>query len=208
MDLNHLHTYILLDTALFNGRAPHELARAALAGGATMLQIRAKTATPREFAALVSAILPLSREQGIPLIVNDSVEIALALGADGVHVGEHDLPVELVRRCFPHGIIGYSPSTADDLAPEADYLGIGPVFGTTTKTDAGASLGLPELERRVRLNHQPSVAIGGITLEQAARVRQTGVAGIVVGSAALCTTNITLAVQAFRTANSAVLEAL
>jgi thiamine-phosphate diphosphorylase len=122
---------------------------------------------------------------GALLIINDRVDIALAAGADGVHLGVDDLPVAAARRLLgPDAVIGYSPETdADRLAAERDganYLGVGPVYVTSSKPDAGAAIGLDGLARVVRATALPVVGIGGITIERAADVLWTGAVGVAV----------------------------
>ena len=179
--------YVVLDAGILGGRQPLDVARAALHGGATVLQLRAKTWPVREQVALALALVPLAQEHGVPFIINDHVDVALAVGADGVHLGVDDLPVALARTIMPYGVIGYSPEGVADaeraVADGADYLGVGPFAVTHTKADAGAAIGTSGLAAIVRAVPVPVVAVGGIGQHNAAGAIAAGAAGIVVASA-------------------------
>lgn len=160
----------------------------AVAGGVTMVQLREKTAGTRAFVAEAEALLRLLRPLGVPLVINDRVDVALAVGADGIHVGQDDMPVELVRRLVgPTMMIGLSITNEVELArPDAgaaDYLGVGPVFAQATKPDASPPLGLDGLARLARAATRPVLAIGGIGPDNARAVLQAGTAGLAVVSA-------------------------
>jgi thiamine-phosphate pyrophosphorylase len=159
------------------------LCEQALAGGVTAVQLRAKDWTDRDLLAAAQELQARCQAHDALFIVNDRVDIALAAGADGVHLGVDDMPVEVARALLgPAAVIGYSPEAdADRLAAEqagADYLGVGPVFGTTTKGDAGAAIGLDGLRRVVAATPLPVVGIGGITIERAPDVVRTGAIGV------------------------------
>lgn len=163
---------------------------AALRGGVTMVQLRAKGQTDRELLTYAHELRELCSRFEALFIVNDRVDIALASKADGVHLGVDDLPVEAARSlAHPDFIVGYSPETDEDLRTAqsrgVDYLGIGPVYGTRTKSDAGDALGIEELRRRMELGKLPAVGIGGITTENSAEIMNAGAAGIAVISAIL-----------------------
>jgi thiamine-phosphate pyrophosphorylase len=162
-----------------------EVVRRALAcvrGGATMVQLRLKDADARtqvEVARTLIAALPRS----VPLIMNDRADLAIAAGAAGVHVGPEDLPAAAVRRMIgPEGIVGVSVGNdAEALqASDADYVGIGPVYATSSKSDAGDAIGVAELERLALSCARPAVAIGGIDATNAAAALVAGVRGIAV----------------------------
>ncbi|MDP9312503.1 MAG: thiamine phosphate synthase [Chloroflexota bacterium] len=201
--------YVLIDAGILGDRQPLEVARAALAGGATVLQLRAKTWSVREQVAVAQALLPLTRAQGVPLIINDHVDIALALGADGVHLGVDDLPVALARTIMPRGVIGYSPEGIADAARAVgagvDYLGVGPFAVTGTKLDAGTAIGATGLAQIVQAVQVPVVAVGGLDQHNAADAITAGAAGIVVASAV---TRAADPVAAARQLRSIVAEAL
>lgn len=163
---------------------------AALQGGVTLVQLRAKKLTDRELLEHASLLRDMCSRHGAVFVVNDRVDIALATGADGVHLGVDDMPLEAARRLGSPGfLIGYSPETDQQIRSAggrgADYLGIGPVFGTSSKSDAGEALGLTEFARRLELGELPAVGIGGITSANARSVLEAGASGIAVISALL-----------------------
>lgn len=153
---------------------------AAVRGGATSVQVRLKTATPREVVEITKAIIG---RVDVPVIVNDRADIALAAGAAGVHVGEADLPVAAIRRFAPANfIIGASLGRDAELpnAKEADYVGIGPVYGSDTKSDAGTAIGVDGFKRLAALVTHPAVAVGGITADRALQITVHGAIGVAV----------------------------
>jgi len=153
---------------------------AAVRGGATSVQVRLKAAAPREVVEITRAIMS---KVDVPVIVNDRADIALAAGAAGVHVGEADLPVSAIRRFAPSDfIIGASLGSDAELpnAKDADYVGIGPVFGSETKADAGTAIGVDGFERLKALVDHPAVAVGGITADRAMQIVMHGAAGVAV----------------------------
>ena len=157
-----------------------ERVAAAVKGGATSVQVRLKGATPRE---VVSITRQLVTTVSVPVIVNDRADIALAAGAAGVHVGEADLPVPAIRRFAPQGfIVGASLGTNAELenAKVADYVGIGPIFGSDSKSDAGSAIGIDGFRKLAALCELPAIAVGGITAETAAQIIGAGAAGIAV----------------------------
>ena len=162
-----------------------EVVHAALNGGATMVQLRAKTLHDLGKYAIGRVLLQACRAAGAAFVVNDRLDIALALGADGIHLGVDDLPLEEARRLSPPGfIIGYSPET-DEQARRArergaSYLGVGPVFATSSKSDAGEAIGFDVLERRAWLSRLPVIGIGGITPDNAPDVIGAGACGVAV----------------------------
>ncbi len=160
---------------------------AAIRGGVTLVQLREKDRPDGETYRVGRELRDLVRRQGAAFFVNDRPDLALALEADGVHVGEGDLPVAIVRRIAPSLLIGMSchdiPSA--QMAAEADYIGFGPVFPTPSKDDAAAPTG-PEILRQVaRQARRPVVAIGGIGIGTAAQLKGSGIAGVAVISAIL-----------------------
>jgi thiamine-phosphate pyrophosphorylase len=171
--------YAIVDP-LDTGRDPVALATALLAGGATLLQLRLKDASARDVLAVARAIVPLVRSAGARLVVNDRPDVALAAGADGVHLGQDDLPVAAARRVLgPAALIGLSthdPAQASAAAAAgADYLGVGPVYATTSKANALLPRGLDLVAAaRAAVPDRPLVAIGGITAATAVAVRAAG----------------------------------
>jgi thiamine-phosphate pyrophosphorylase len=136
------------------------------------------------------ALLPAARASGALLFVNDRLDVALALGADGVHLGPDDVPVAAARRATPDGfLIGASADDPDvarqRVAEGASYIGCGTVYATTTKPDAGDVIGLEGLDRVARAVDVPVVGIGGITVERSAEVAGTSAAGVAVVSAVM-----------------------
>ena len=181
--------YLVLDPDLCGGLAGMlSVTQAALAGGAGVVQLRAPQWKKRQWVEAGLALLPLCRAANVPLIINDHVDVALAVGADGVHVGQQDLPPAWVRQLMgPDALVGLSVSNASELAAledtAIDYLGVGPVFATTSKPDAAPALGLPALAQLMPGSGVPLVAIGGIGLDNAADVVACGVDGLAVISA-------------------------
>ncbi len=180
-----LQRYLVTDARVANVDDLLTRSEAALRGGMTVVQLRARGWDDRGLWQAASGLRAISERHGALLIINDRVDLALAAGADGVHLGVGDLPVAVARRLLPPGaLIGFSPETEDDrLEAEAagiDYLGVGPVYGTQTKDDAGAAIGLHGLQRVVDLTPLPVVGIGGIAIDTAAAVVATGAVGVAV----------------------------
>jgi thiamine-phosphate pyrophosphorylase len=176
---------VITDEALGGGRSHEEQARAALEGGAGVIQLRDKTASSRRLSEAAAAIGKLCRDAGALLIVNDRVDIALAAGADGVHVGPDDLPVAVVRRLMPGRIVGASAGTvAEAIAAQrdgADYLGVGAVYEARgSKADAGAPVGVERVAAVRAAVALPIVGIGGIKADNAAAVIGAGADGVAV----------------------------
>ena len=182
-----LRLYLVADESAFLS-----IVERALRGGVTMVQLRNKI-WPDDVAMRVgSQLIARCRAAGVPCIINDRVDLALALGADGVHLGVGDTPIEDSRRMAANEgvrefLIGYSPDTDADLrtaaARGADYLGIGPIYPTASKQDAGAALGIAEFSRRIRHGNLPTVGIGGVDQQHARQVLDAGADGIAVVSA-------------------------
>ena len=178
-----------------------DVVTSALAAGAPAVQLRAKAASARELLALGHAVLPAARERAALLFVNDRLDVALALGADGVHLGEDDLPVAAARRAAPDGfLIGASADDPDMarrlVADGANYVGCGTVYATTTKPDAGDVIGLEGLDRVARAVDVPVVGIGGITVERANEVAaRTQAAGVAVVGAVMRAADVEAAVR-------------
>lgn len=178
----------MTDRSFCRGRNLTDIVDEAVAGGVTMVQIREKECCSRDFVELASAVHSITSERGVPLIVNDRVDVALAVGAEGVHLGQSDVPCGIARSLMgPDAIIGLSVENLDQVCSssglEVDYLGVSPVFSTSTKTDTAAPFGLDGLRRAVALSAFPCVGIGGINASNAPGVMACGVAGIAVVSA-------------------------
>jgi thiamine-phosphate pyrophosphorylase len=176
--------YLVTDAALCARIGVEATVHAAVAGGASLVQLRDKTAPDAELVELARALLAA----GAPLIVNDRVDVALASGADGVHVGQQDASPALVRaRIGPDRILGLSIETEAQLtamAPQIiDYIGVGPIRATSTKPDAAAPIGWDGFARIARAAPLPSVAIGGLRAGDGAQAVAAGAAGLAVVSA-------------------------
>jgi thiamine-phosphate pyrophosphorylase len=181
--------YVITDERVGRGRSHLQIAERAILGGADAIQLRDKEASGGRLFGVALGLRRLTREAKIPFIVNDRLDVAMAVDADGVHVGQDDLPASVARRILgPGKILGVSAETVEEaLAAQkdgADYLGVGPVFEARgTKADAGAPLGL-ELIARIRKGCSlPIVAIGGINAENARSVREAGADAVAVISA-------------------------
>jgi len=184
-----LALYLVADPDQTNSSLLDDVADA-LAGGVTAVQLRAKTLSDREALWLARKMRELCTEASALFIVNDRIDIALASAADGVHLGVDDLPLEAARQIGGEEfIIGYSPET-DDQTTEgsdrgADYLGVGPVYGTKSKNDAGAAIGLDVIRRRANLVGIPLIGIGGISADNATAVIESDAVGVAVVSSIL-----------------------
>lgn len=192
--------YVITDTGLSRGRPIPLVVEEAVAGGATCVQLREKEASTRELYNLAVKLRKLSRDKGVTFIVNDRVDIALAVKADGVHLGVDDLPLEAARRILPsHMLLGFSPERPEQAVRAqdagADYLGIGAVYGTGTKPDAGEAIGIESLARVCRTVKIPVVGIGGITAENAREVIRAGAVGVAVVSSVISAPHIPAAAR-------------
>jgi len=180
---------LITDERLSRGRSHLEIAAAAVRGGADVIQLRDKEASGGRLFEIAVALRELIRGTGIPLIVNDRLDVAMAAGADGVHLGQEDLPADAARRILgPGKILGVSAETPAEArraeAAGADYLGVGPVFEARgSKPDAGAPQGLDQIVRIRAETRLPIVAIGGIRPDNARRVREAGADAVAVISA-------------------------
>jgi thiamine-phosphate pyrophosphorylase len=208
-----LRLYLVTDSALAGPRGVVETVAAALAGGVTLVQVRAPEASGRAFVEQARALKALLAARGVPLLVNDRVDVALAADADGVHVGQSDIdPVDVRAMLGPDRIIGLSVGSpvewqaSQEQLAVVDYIGTGPVFSTRTKTDAGAAIGPEGLAAMIALSHLPVVAIGGIGLANAAEVMEARPQGIAVVSAIMAAEDPALAAREFRTIVDRALE--
>lgn len=196
-----LRVYVITADVPHLGRTHEDVAAAALAGGARIIQFRDKEISNDEFAATARRLQQLTREHNALLIINDRVEIAVALRADGIHVGQHDLAVADVKRLTRPGmILGVSATNyAEAIAladSGADYLGVGPIFPTPSKADATPPIGLNELTRICRDIPVPIVAIGGISQSNLPAIIGAGAAGAAVISAISSAPDMTAATAA------------
>lgn len=186
--------YLVTDRGLSRGRQTREIVEAAVRGGATVVQLRKKTADTRDFICEAVGIKTFLSACGIPLIINDRLDVAQAVGADGVHLGQRDMPIAMARAIVGDSmVIGISAESVGDAIDAerggADYLGVSPVFATPTKTDTAEPLGIDGL-RSIRSAVQiPLVGIGGIGPDNAADVIAAGADGVAVVSAIVSADN-------------------
>ncbi len=176
---------LILDVSLLGDRDPVGTAASAVRGGATSVQLRWKGGGDREVVALARR---LRQSLPVPLIINDRLDIALAVGCAGAHLGAEDLPITLARRIAPAGfLMGASVGNAVEAAASlgADYVGIGPWRATATKPDAGVVLGLEGVRRLLAMVKVPAVVIGGVRPEDLAEIRALGAAGVAVAGGIL-----------------------
>lgn len=183
--------HVLTDEVVQTRLSHLMIAEMAIAGGADTIQLRRKTGSTRELIDTAMQIQAVCRKAGVAFIVNDRVDVAIAAGADGVHLGQDDFPISLARKLLGKGaIIGGSAGTIEEaqrcLMEGADYIGFGPVYETTSKDDAGPAAGLDLLSKIAQAIPLPIVAIGGITIDNMTNVLRAGAHGIAVISAVCC----------------------
>lgn len=183
-----LSLYLVTERGLSRGRSTVDIVRAAVAGGVTCVQLREKSCGTREFVDEARAVRALLAGTGVPIIVNDRIDVALAVDADGVHLGQTDMRIADARRLTGPGmLIGISAECLEDAvraqAEGADYIGVSPVFSTPTKTDTAPPLGLDGIAAIRAAVSLPLVGIGGIGTANAAAVIRAGCDGIAVVSA-------------------------
>lgn len=188
MNSKYLALYLVTDSRLAAGCDLVRIVREAVLGGVTMVQLREKEACTRDFIDLALKLKAILKPLGIPLIINDRIDVALAVDADGVHIGQSDMPYEIARKLLgPDKIIGLSVETMEQITAsnslDVDYIGVSPVFATKTKSDTAEPFGLKGLRDAVRLSCHPAVGIGGMNAATAADVIECGADGIAVVSA-------------------------
>ena len=186
--VNVFRLYLVTDPDLCAGHGVVETVRDAVRGGVTIVQLRDKMAKTSSLVEIGKALRDVLASTGVPLIINDDVEAAIAIGADGIHVGQSDMKAEDVRKMVgPNMMIGLScESVADASAadPEVvDYIGVSPVFATPTKTDHSGAVGLQGLRDIAAVTRIPKVPIGGIKIEHLSSLYEYGADGVAVVSA-------------------------
>ena len=194
--------YIILDPSVCPARPLVEVLTVAAEAGAPLFQYRNKTASMKEAYGEALALRQAAAKAGVLFIVNDRCDLALAVDADGVHLGQGDLPLDLARRVMgPDKLIGISTHNLDQVrdasAGKPDYLGFGPIFTPGSKQDHDPVVGLEGLRAMRRLTSLPVFAIGGIKIDQAGEVMRAGANGVAVVSAILKAPDISYAVNAF-----------
>ena len=194
--------HVITDTLLQNRFSHVELAEMALAGGADSIQFRSKSGETREMIEIATQMKALCKEAGVPLIINDRVDIAIAAGADGVHLGQDDFPIPLARKLLgPEAIIGGSAGDMAEalkcLSDGADYIGSGPVYGTNTKPDAGKPTGVESIKIIAAEIPLPIIAVGGITDVDVNELLDAGAHGVAVISAVCLDDNPEAAARRF-----------
>jgi thiamine-phosphate pyrophosphorylase len=199
--VDQLRLMVITDPVLLKGRDPVAVCRAAVAGGATMIQVRWKDGMPSEILELTGALVAALP---VPVLVNDRADIALAAGAAGVHLGWEDVPLDALRPHVPPGfVLGISVGSADEAArapTSADYWSVGPCFATPTKSDAGPALGAAGFAALAKLapDGLPVIGVGGITAANASSILEAGAAGVAVIGAVLGAPDPTRAARALR----------
>lgn len=192
---------LVTDRELAGGRSLVDIAAAAVQGGVTMVQLREKTATTREFLEEARALKVILKAHGVPLIINDRVDIALAVDAEGIHVGQTDMPVEQVRALAPGRIVGLSITNSTQMAREetraCDYLGVGPLYAQQTKSDASTPLGVEGFAKLRAMTDRPVMAIGGLKADNSAPVLAAGADGLAIVSAIIAAPDPRAAAERF-----------
>lgn len=182
--------YLVTDRGISRAKDIFEGVKAAIKGGVTLVQLREKDVSSLDFYNIALTMKDLTHRYDIPLIINDRLDIALAIDADGLHIGQEDLPLEVARKVLGKDkILGYSVTSVEEAVygekSGADYLGAGPVFPTGSKLDAVSPIGIETLKRIRERVAIPVVGIGGIGASNIREVRSSGVAGVSLISAIL-----------------------
>ena len=188
MRRENLALYLVTDRGLSLGRDLETVVLQAVKGGVTLVQLREKDIDTREFIALGLRLKAALEGSGVPLLINDRVDVALAVDADGVHIGQSDMPYDIARRLLgPDKIIGLSVETMEEVVQanslDVDYVAVSPVFATHTKTDTLTPFGYEGLERACRLTRHPICGIGGMNADTVGRAIACGADGVAVVSA-------------------------
>lgn len=189
-----LSLYLVTDRSLALDRSLEYVVEEAVQGGISMVQLREKDCTTKEFYELAMSLKKVLKPYHVPLIINDRVDIALACDAEGVHIGQSDMPYAIARKLLgKEKIIGLSVENLQDAidanAFDIDYIGISPVFNTATKTDTATALGLEGVHDITQISRHPAVGIGGIHPSNAGDIITAGAVGISVVSAIMSAVN-------------------
>lgn len=202
MNREDLRLYLVTDRSFLNGRQLEDVVMQAVAGGVTMVQLREKHISTQDFVNLALRLKEKLRGTGVPLIINDRVDVALAVDADGVHIGQSDMDYPTARKLLgKEKIIGLSVESFEDIEVanrlDVDYIGVSPVFATPTKTDTAKPFGIDGLREAVKRSVHPTVAIGGMNLANVNEVMNTGTDGVAVVSAIMGADNPKQVAEAF-----------
>lgn len=191
-----LALHVLTAREFSRGRDTLSVVQTALEGGATAIQLRDKTASTRQLVEEGLALRQLTRQYGALLMINDRLDVALAVDADGVHLGQDDdMPIQIARELLgPRRILGVSAGNVSEaeiaIAARADYISVGAIYATRAKADAGAPIGTPFLSELARQTAIPLLAIGGITAQNVAPIIQAGAVGVAVITAVVAADNV------------------
>ena len=193
-DSKMLKVYLVTDNGQLKGRDFFDVVEESLKGGVTLVQLREKNITSREFYEKALKLREITKKYNVPLIINDRVDIAMAVNADGVHVGQKDIPVSEVKRISGGKLIVGATANTVELAKEAekqgaDYIGSGAMFSTPTKDDA-KPMTKDMLKNIVNSVNIPVCAIGGINIDNVIELKNTGIAGVAVSSGIMCVENV------------------
>lgn len=191
MNTANYHLYLVTDEIERCRHGLLETVKQAVEGGVTIVQYRSEQLSHEEQREQVLPLQAYLRSVGVPLIINDNVELAVEIDADGIHIGQDDMPVPEARVLIgPHKILGLTVTTPEQMAvvdtDQVDYLGCGPVFPTITKDDAPPPMGVEGWAELARMSPLPVVAIGGLNKERTAAIRATGLAAGVAVVSAIC----------------------
>lgn len=197
--------HVLTDTDLQKNFSHSELAAMAIRGGADTVQFRQKQGSTRELIETARVIKNICAKEGVPLIINDRIDIAIAIDADGVHLGQDDFPISIAREVLGEDkVIGGSAGDLEEarkcLDEGADYIGFGPVYATTSKEDAGPATGILKIKRVMEQIHLPFIGIGGIEARNVRELMEAGLHGIAVIAAVCCSENPEQAAREIREA--------
>ncbi len=189
-----LSLYLVTDSDLASGKDLVEIVEEAVKGGVTIVQLREKELPTGEFIALARRMQTMLKKYSIPLIINDRIDVALAIDADGVHIGQGDMSYADARRLLgSEKIIGLSVETHDEVLTtnnlDVDYIGISPIFASTTKTDTLTPFGIDGCTKAVNESRHRSVAIGGINSSNLEECFSTGIEGVALVSAIIAADN-------------------
>ena len=195
--------YLVTDRGLARGRTTLEIVSAAVDGGTSVVQLREKDCSTRDFIEQALILKEFLKSRAVPLIINDRLDVAQAVSADGVHLGQTDMPLETAKKILGDSmIIGISAESLQDAIEAekggADYLGVSPIYATPTKTDTAPPLGLEGLREIRKAVKLPLVGIGGLTRENSADVIRSGADGVAVVSAIVAADDPEAAAKALR----------